>query len=64
MNGSALLDTKAQQYGQIKDKLRRIGRPIPENEIWIAAIAQQHDLALVTRDGHFGLVENLAVATW
>ena len=32
----------AQWYGIIKDQLRRKGRPIPNNDIWIAAIALQH----------------------
>ena len=49
----------ARWYGEIKDRLRQSGRPIPENDIWIAAIAFQHDLTLVTRDAHFGKVENL-----
>ena len=43
----------ARHYGVIKNVLREKGRPIPENDIWIAAIAQQYDLTLVTRDEHF-----------
>jgi tRNA(fMet)-specific endonuclease VapC len=34
----------AQQYGRIKNDLRAKGLPIPENDIWIAAIAAQHGL--------------------
>ena len=37
-------------YGEVRDRLRLKGRPIPENDLWIAAIAIQHDLALATRD--------------
>lgn len=37
----------AQQYGRIKNNLRVKGRPIPENDIWIAAIAAQHGLTVV-----------------
>lgn len=49
-------------YGTIKSGLRKKGRPIPENDIWIAAIARQHDLTLLTRDAvHFGEIEGLAV---
>lgn len=51
-------------YGQIKDALRRKGRPIPENDIWIAATALQHDLTLLTRDAHFQNVESLRVQSW
>ncbi len=49
----------ARWYGEIKNRLRQSGRPIPENDLWIAAIAFQYDLTLVTRDAHFGRVENL-----
>ncbi len=49
----------AKYYGLIKDRLRRKGRPIPDNDIWIAASAMQHNLILFTRDAHFGEVETL-----
>ena len=51
-------------YGQIKVRLQEKGRPIPENDIWIAAIARQHDLTLVSRDTHFDEVENLKAEAW
>jgi tRNA(fMet)-specific endonuclease VapC len=54
----------AQAYGQIKNCLRAKGRPIPENDIWIAAIAIQYNLGLVTRDSHFGEVDGLVIETW
>jgi len=52
------------EYGRIKNDLRIRSRPIPENDIWIAAIAMQHGLTVVSRDDHFDEVSNLAVATW
>ena len=54
----------AQRFGIIKDQLRRKGRPIPDNDIWIAAIAMQHGLVLVTRDAHFDEVESLQTERW
>jgi tRNA(fMet)-specific endonuclease VapC len=54
----------ARHYGRIKDGLRRKGRPLPENDIWIAALARQHDLTLVSRDAHFADVESLPVKVW
>ncbi len=54
----------AQWYGIIKDQLRRKGRPIPDNDIWIAAIAMQRGLILVTRDTHFDEVESLQTECW
>ncbi|RMG56201.1 MAG: type II toxin-antitoxin system VapC family toxin [Acidobacteria bacterium] len=54
----------ARRYGEIKNALREKGRPIPENDIWIAAIALQHDLTVATRDTHFGEITDLKVAIW
>jgi tRNA(fMet)-specific endonuclease VapC len=54
----------ARRYGEIKNALRIKGRPVPENDIWIAAIAFQHDLMLATRDEHFNEIEDLKVVTW
>ena len=65
--GSTILvcDTEtARQYGEVKNKLRLKGRPLPENDVWIAALALQHDLILVTRDAHFQEVESLKTAAW
>lgn len=54
----------ARQYGEVKNKLRLRGRPLPENDIWIAALALQYELTLVTRDAHFQEVENLQTVVW
>jgi tRNA(fMet)-specific endonuclease VapC len=54
----------AKQYGQIKESLRAAGRPIPENDIWIAALARQHNFSLCTRDQHFRNIKGLKVVTW
>ncbi|MBD6619381.1 type II toxin-antitoxin system VapC family toxin [Komarekiella sp. 'clone 1'] len=54
----------AHQYGEVKNKLRLRGRPLPENDIWIAALALQYELTLVTRDAHFQEVENLQIVGW
>jgi tRNA(fMet)-specific endonuclease VapC len=54
----------ARRYGEIKHALQVKGRPIPENDIWIAAIALQHNLMLVSRDAHLGEIESLSMATW
>ncbi len=51
-------------YGQIKQSLKRKGRPIPENDIWIAATAMQHSLTLISRDAHFSEVDGLDLSTW
>jgi tRNA(fMet)-specific endonuclease VapC len=54
----------AAEYGIIKAALRAKGRPVPENDIWIAAIARQHALTLITRDEHFGEISGLVSEAW
>lgn len=54
----------ARYYGEIKNALREKGRPIPENDVWIAAIALQYDLTLISRDAHFGEIDHLKVESW
>ena len=51
-------------YAHTKHALRAKGKPIPENDVWIAAIAQQHGLTLATRDKHFEHVESLSLEIW
>ena len=64
-NSILACDTRtAQEYGQIKNRLRAKGRPIPENDIWIAALGKQHSLTLITRDAHLGEVDGLAIEAW
>ncbi len=57
-------ETTARLYGEVKTRLRQKGRPIPDNDIWIAASALQHSLVLVTRDAHFDDVEELSIVHW
>ncbi|PKL15278.1 MAG: VapC toxin family PIN domain ribonuclease [Spirochaetae bacterium HGW-Spirochaetae-5] len=49
----------ARIYGYIKNELKKKGTPIPENDIWIAALAKQHSLKVLTRDKHFKSVDNI-----
>ena len=54
----------AVEYGKIKRDLRLKGTPIPENDIWLAAITKQHNLTLVTRDEHFKKVKEIKIVFW
>jgi len=54
----------AKRYGEIKNRLKDKGKPIPENDIWIAALAKQYDLTLVTRDTHFIAIDKLKREAW
>jgi tRNA(fMet)-specific endonuclease VapC len=46
-------------YARVWTRLRTAGTPIPTNDLWIAAIALQHDAVLFTRDGHFRHIPEL-----
>ena len=48
----------------VKAELAQRGRPIPGNDLWIAAMARQHDLPLATRDAHFAQVQRLKTLAW
>lgn len=56
--------TTARHFGSIKGQLKSRGRPIPDNDIWIAALGRQHRLVIASRDRHFGSIEVLHVQTW
>jgi tRNA(fMet)-specific endonuclease VapC len=43
----------ADRYAILHEWLRRAGRPIPSNDLWIAASAFQHGLRVLTTDRHF-----------
>jgi predicted nucleic acid-binding protein len=53
-----------QQYGEITLELKRKGKPIPTNDLWVAALCRQHSLPLLSRDRHFDLVTGLKRMGW
>ena len=55
----ALTADTAQFYSQIYDSLRKKGRPIPSNDLWIAAQALENGCVLCTYDQHFKEIEGL-----
>jgi len=54
----------AETYGKLKDELRKKGRPVPDNDIWIAAVSQRQRLTLITRDQHFREFDSLSADIW
>lgn len=54
----------ARLFGDVKMRLRVKGRKIPDADIWIACVALQHGLVLVTRDKHFHEVDGLTFEQW
>jgi len=57
-------ETTAELYGRIKAELSIAGKPIPQNDIWIAAAAKEYGLPVATRDQHFSFVAGLTVFQW
>ena len=51
-------------YADIRSELKRQGRPIPANDLWIAALTRQHALPLISRDQHFDAVQGLRRVGW
>jgi tRNA(fMet)-specific endonuclease VapC len=49
----------AEHYARLFVQLKRAGTPIPDNDLWIAALVLEHDLQLITRDQHFERVPQL-----
>lgn len=51
-------------YADIVAELKRKGKPIPTNDVWIAAMCRQHSMPLLSRDRHFDLVEGNERVGW
>jgi tRNA(fMet)-specific endonuclease VapC len=49
----------AEFYARVYWDLKRKGKPIPTNDLWVAASAMRHGLALFTYDGHFDNIDGL-----
>ncbi len=54
-------DQTTHHYAKVFAQLRRRGTPLPANDIWIAAIVLQHEMALCTRDRHFSVLPQLVL---
>jgi tRNA(fMet)-specific endonuclease VapC len=49
----------AEHYARLFVQLKRAGSRVPDNDLWIAALALEHDLRLITRDRHFERIPQL-----
>ena len=59
-----VVEETAMHYAAIRQQLKRAGAPLPANDVWIAALAQQHNLAILSRDAHFDAVPKLTRLSW
>lgn len=60
----AVDEVTADHYATIREELRVAATPIPENDIWIAALCRQHRMALASRDAHFDRIRGLKRVAW
>jgi tRNA(fMet)-specific endonuclease VapC len=51
-------------YAEIRRGLKNRGTPIPENDIWIAALAFQYRLPVLSKDRHFSLIPEITSVHW
>lgn len=57
-------EATSQSYAALGLELKRKGRPIPTNDLWIAALCRQHALPIVSRDQHFDVVPGIRRVSW
>jgi tRNA(fMet)-specific endonuclease VapC len=51
-------------YSTVRTELKKVGTPIPSNDIWVAALCRQHSLPVLSRDRHFDLVTGVRRLEW
>ena len=51
----------AEIFGDLKDKLKRAGRPLPINDVWIASHTLETGSVLITYDTHFQSITGLRI---
>ena len=54
-----VLETTTLYYARIREGLRKAGTPIPENDIWISALAMEYGRPILTRDRHFDRIPQI-----
>ncbi|MCY4613963.1 MAG: type II toxin-antitoxin system VapC family toxin [Nitrospira sp.] len=56
---AAVTSATADAYADIRLELKRLGHPIAPNDAWIAALARQHALPVLSNDTHFDVVDGV-----
>ena len=59
-----VVEDTALHYSLIRQELRKAGTSLPANDVWIAAIARQHHLPILTRAEHFDTVAGVTRLSW
>ena len=56
---AAVTSATADAYAAIRLELKRSGSPVPANDVWVAALARQRVLAVLSNDSHFDVVDGV-----
>lgn len=56
--------TTTDMYAKVRLMTGDKGEPIPTNDAWIAALALEHELPVLSRDRHFDVVDGLTRVIW
>lgn len=59
-----ITDETTFHYASVRLDLKRIGKPIPMNDVWIAALCRQHEVPILSRDRHFDVVPRIKRLEW
>lgn len=59
-----VIESTTVRYAEVSKVLKKSGKPIPTNDIWIAALALEHDEPLVSRDEHFRRIRGVRLIGW
>jgi len=54
-----ITEATSQNYAVIVESLRKAGKPVPTNDVWIAASAMEHGFAVLTTDRHFARIPQI-----
>lgn len=60
----SVIDATTLHYSALRTALKKLGRPIPANDAWIAALAIQHRMPILTRDEHFESLPEVVRIAW
>lgn len=59
-----IVEETSTHYAAIRLELKANGTPIPANDVWIAALAREHHLSVVSQDMHFDCVTGIRRVGW
>ncbi|MCI0434345.1 MAG: PIN domain-containing protein, partial [Gemmatimonadetes bacterium] len=59
-----ITDSTTRHYAAIRHHLKLVGAPIPVNDTWIAALAREHSLPVLSADTHFDAVRDVSRVRW